>query len=131
MVETIKDGGDQIVSEESKKNRLADGLSLPAVVEARSQKSSQRSRLNPKVAKVRKVNNYIIFYNELIGEGQFGTVVKAQLAADLLSADNSAASGGQKTVRSTVDPDKTIYACKIIDSASFTEKEQQLVFKEV
>jgi len=34
--------------------------------------------------KIRKVNNYIIFYDEVIGQGQFGTVVKAQLASDLL-----------------------------------------------
>ena len=42
------------------------------------------SRVNPRAPKVRKVNGYIIFYDEVIGQGQFGTVVKAQLAADIL-----------------------------------------------
>lgn len=27
--------------------------------------------------KIRKVNDYIIFYDEILGKGQFGTVVKA------------------------------------------------------
>ena len=39
--------------------------------EGRSHLSSQRT------PKIRKVNGYIIFYDEVIGQGQFGTVVKA------------------------------------------------------
>lgn len=37
-----------------------------------------KSRLSAqKTPKIRKVNGYIIFYDEVIGQGQFGTVVKA------------------------------------------------------
>ena len=90
----------------------------------RSRLSSQRT------PKIRKVNNYIIFYDDIIGKGQFGTVVKAQLASDLLP-DNGSAKKGQQIVRSTVDTDKTIYACKVIDSENFQEAEMQQVFKEV
>ena len=38
---------------------------------------------------------------------------------------------GKQVVRSTVDTDKTIYACKVIDSKNFEESEMQQVFKEV
>ena len=38
---------------------------------SRTKASSARNR------KVRKVNGYIIFFDEVIGQGQFGTVVKA------------------------------------------------------
>ena len=34
--------------------------------------------------KIRKVNNYVIFYDEVIGKGAFGTMVKVQLAKDLI-----------------------------------------------
>ena len=33
---------------------------------------------------IRKVNDYLVFYDEVLGKGQFGTVVKAQLAVDVL-----------------------------------------------
>ena len=49
-------------------------------------KSSYRSDVSTvKTPKVRKVNGFIVYYDDIIGEGQFGTVVKAQLASDLLS----------------------------------------------
>ena len=38
---------------------------------------------------IRKVNEYIIFYNEVLGQGQFGTVVKAQRASDLIEDQDS------------------------------------------
>ena len=34
-------------------------------------------------------------------------------------------------VRSTVDAEKKIYACKIFDTESFSEEDMQMVFKEV
>ena len=43
-----------------------------------NQSMSARSRISSQRApKIRKVNNYIIFYDDVIGKGQFGTVVKA------------------------------------------------------
>lgn len=77
------------------------------------------------------MNGYIIFYDEVIGQGQFGTVVKAQLATDLLDKDDGTSSSGQAVVRSTVDATKPIYACKVIDTEAFSEPEMQAVFKEV
>lgn len=51
---------------------------------------SCRSKLSSeRTPKIRKVKNYIIFYDEIIGKGQFGTVYKAQLASDLLTDNGS------------------------------------------
>ena len=77
---------------------------------------------------MRKVNDYIIFYDDVIGKGSFGTVVKAQLAADLMDKQGK---GAQQTVRPHVDPTKTVYACKIFDVENFNEDDLQIVFKEV
>ena len=49
-------------------------------------------------------------------------------ASDLIG---EGATGAVQTVRSTVDIDKTIYACKIFETESFGEEELQQVFKEV
>lgn len=38
---------------------------------------SQSMRVSRKVPKVVKVDEYIVFYDEVLGKGQFGTVVKA------------------------------------------------------
>ena len=45
---------------------VASGLKVP-LVETRSQASSSRSRISQRTPKVRKVNGYIIFYDEVIG----------------------------------------------------------------
>ena len=79
--------------------------------------------------KIRKVNNYIIFFDEVIGQGQFGTVVKAQLASDLLG--ESQRKVGQQVVRSTVDVSSKVYACKIFDIDNLTDDDIKLIFKEV
>ena len=34
-------------------------------------------KISSKVPKIRKVNEYIIYFDEVLGKGQFGTVVKA------------------------------------------------------
>ena len=34
-------------------------------------------KTSSKVPKIRKVNEYIIYFDEVLGKGQFGTVVKA------------------------------------------------------
>ena len=83
-----------------------------------------------KKPRIRKVNGYIIYYDELIGQGQFGTVVKAQLASDVLPSAQSAMKNDH-VVRSTVDHTKRIYACKCFDITNFTEEDMKLVFKEV
>lgn len=85
---------------------------------------------------MRKVNDYIIFLDEVIGSGSFGTVCKAQKASDLVKSEASPSKGlaqneGKTKVRSTVDPDKPIYAAKIFDVENFDEKSLQTIFKEV
>ena len=88
-----------------------------------SARSSTRSKVSSaRTPKVRKVNNFIIFYDELIGKGQFGTVVKAQLASDLIPQDDRDKKG-QQTVRSTVDPKKPVYACKIFETENFNKED--------
>ena len=57
-----------------------------------------------KAPKIRKVNEYIIFYDEVLGEGQFGKVVKAQLASDLIDVQDS--NTERQRVASTVDSSK-------------------------
>ena len=60
-------------------------LDVPTVELRSAHKSSQRSKVSSsRTPKIRKVNGYIIFYDDIIGQGQFGTVCKAQLASDLL-----------------------------------------------
>lgn len=81
-----------------------------------------------KAPTVRKVNGFIVFIDDVLGEGQYGKVCKAQLAADLLTDV-----GGAKTqaVRSTVDPTKKIYACKIIEIGDISKEDLDCIHKEV
>ena len=117
--------------EEMKSQSDRGGLLVPVLSDTKSNAgSSLRSRVSQRAPKVRKVNGYIIFYDEVIGQGQFGTVVKAQLATDLLK-ESDRKSGSAPVVRSTVDASKTIYACKIFDAERFTEEDMQHVLKEV
>ena len=90
---------------------------------------SQGSQLPKKVPKICKVNEYIVFYDEVLGWGQFGTVVKAQLASDLV--DNSDAKGATPTVRSTVDLSKQIFACKIFDLEGFDGEDFKQILTEM
>lgn len=76
------------------------------------------------------MNGYIIFYDEEIGKGQFGTVVKAQLASDLMPSA-SQNKDGKKVIRSTIDQTKPVYACKIFETEKFNEEDMQHVFKEI
>ena len=84
--------------------------------------------------KIRKLNEFIIFYDEVIGQGQFGLVVKAQLLSDLLEESKEA--GEEQKQQPVVvnhkrsDPTKKIYACKMFDSRGFSEEEMQRVIKE-
>ena len=51
---------------------------------------SQHLSTSPsRVPKIRKVNEYLIYYDEVLGKGQFGTVVKAQLATESSDAQDS------------------------------------------
>ena len=70
-------------------------LPLPQIPDNLSGRRSSRLSSNSKknTPKIRKVNGYIIFYDEVIGRGQFGTVVKAQLASDLLSEEEKSQGG--------------------------------------
>ena len=72
--------------------------------------------------------------DEVLGEGQYGKVCKAQLAADLLANVTTGGSTGnqkQNAVRSTVDPSKKIYACKIIDISDISQDDLDCIHKEV
>ena len=68
--------------------------------------------------------------DDVLGMGQYGKVCKAQLAKDLLQ---SVANGApkQQAVRSTVDPSKKIYACKIIEIADISQEDLDCIHKEV
>ena len=75
------------------------------------------------------MNDYIIFYDEVLGRGQFGIVVKAQLASDLHEAQYFKKS--RTTIRSQVDYSKQVFACKIYDTSKFSKKDMQIALKEV
>lgn len=77
---------------------------------------------------VRKVNDFIVFMDDVLGEGQYGKVCKAQLASDLLQSVKGVK---QQAVRSTVDPEKKIYACKIIEIADISPEDLACIHKEV
>lgn len=77
---------------------------------------------------MRKVNGFIVFVDDVLGEGQYGKVCKAQLASDLLQNVNGSK---QQAVRSTVDPTKKIYACKIIEIADISKEDLDCIHKEV
>jgi len=77
---------------------------------------------------VRKVNDFIVFMDDVLGEGQYGKVCKAQLAAELLSSINGSK---QQAVRSTVDITKKIYACKIIEISDISAEDLACIHKEV
>ena len=65
-----------MVEEEKKDN----GLIVPAIGDDMTQfggSQSNRSRISSRAPRIRKVNGYIIFYDDVIGQGQFGTVCKA------------------------------------------------------
>ena len=70
----------------------------------------QRTARQPQV---RKVNGFIVFVDDVLGEGQYGKVCKAQLASDIMKKQEGPQMK-QQAVRSTVDSTKKIYACKII-----------------
>jgi len=66
----------------------------------------------------------------VLGEGQYGKVCKAQLAADIMqNAGNK--EGKPQAVRSSVDPSKKIYACKIIEIADISQDDLDCIHKEV
>ena len=78
-------------------------------------------RASSTVPKIRKVNEYIIFYDEVLGEGEFGIVVKAQRASDLDANQDSNA--GKQIVAPTVDQSKQVFACKICNLENFSDKD--------
>ena len=82
---------------------------------------------------VRKVNGFIVFVDDVLGEGQYGKVCKAQLASDIMQNQNPDSQGlmKQQAVRSTVDVTKKIYACKIIEIADISQEDLDCIHKEV
>jgi hypothetical protein len=69
--------------------------------------------LSKRTPLIRKVNGYLVFYEDVLGIGQYGKVYKAQLASE---------------VRFT---DAKIYACKIIEITSISKEDMQCIEKEV
>ena len=70
--------------------------------------------------KIRKVNGYIVYFDEIIGSGQFGRVVKAQMINELQERKNDQ---GQQIHRSKSDPRVRCFACKIFDCVNFSEEQ--------
>ena len=81
------------------------------------------------------MNDFIVYMDEVLGEGQYGKVCKAQLASDLLTETTSkkgnADGAKRQAVRSTVDPTKKIYACKIIEISDVSQDDLDCIHKEV
>ena len=88
--------------------------------------SADSPPIKPRVCQVKE---YIVFLDQVIGKGQFGTVVKAQRAADLLSSDDN--SSKSKFVKPCLDNSKKIYACKIYENEFLSSEDMQMVLKEV
>lgn len=107
----------------SKKASVDGGLSangLAQMKEANTGRRTQKYGTKRKQPQVRKVNDFIVYLDEVLGEGQYGKVCKAQLASDLIMQAKDTEGGGKSkrtAIRSTVDPTKRIYACKIIEIA--------------
>ena len=86
------DGASQASAPHSAKQRITSGSTQGISVEGAR---APVQRINPSTGRqnrhlkrpppqVRKVNDFIIFLDEVLGEGQYGKVCKAQLASDLL-----------------------------------------------
>ena len=71
------------------------------------------------------MNDFIVYMDEVLGQGQYGKVCKAQLASDLLihTPGKEGENGKRQAVRSTVDPSKKIYACKIMEIAGVEQED--------
>ena len=76
-----------------------------------------------------KVNDYVIFQDEVIGKGNYGTVVKAQKASDLVDTHQS--TGLSLIIRPSIDYSKKIYACKIYENEFFSPDQMNMVFREM
>ena len=55
-----------------------------AVTPQRGANTNRKNNSRAKQPQVRKVNDFIVFMDDVLGEGQYGKVCKAQLANDLL-----------------------------------------------
>lgn len=73
-------------------------------------KSDQKPK---KPSNIRQVKGYLVFFDEQLGKGQFGAVVKARLQSELKSAN-------PKT-----------FACKIMDVANISQDDMDAIQKEV
>ena len=80
---------------------------------------------------MRKVNGFIVFVDDVLGEGQYGKVCKAQLASEIMPKPAAGGQVKQQAVRSTVDISKKIYACKIIEIADISHEDLECIHKEV
>ena len=92
-------------------------------MEAKQDSAVPKPKTSPNV---RKVNGFLIYMDEFLGEGQYGKVVKAQKIEDQKVK-------GQKQVgyKATPDTSKLIYACKIIDVANISQEDMESIQKEV
>ena len=80
------------------------------------------TRNQPKQPTVRKVNGYLIYIDDYLGEGQYGKVCKAQKISD-----QDKTPGKTATYRPTPDPTKKIYACKIIDVSNISKEDMDCI----
>lgn len=73
---------------------IDDGSANGAARQQQQKYNPASGRRNPgahtraKPPQVRKVNDFIVFMDDVLGEGQYGKVCKAQLAVDLLQTVN-------------------------------------------
>ena len=79
--------------------------------------------------KIRRVNDFIVYFDEITSMDQLGTVVIAQKVADLL--DENYPEHEKLVVRPYVDPEKKIYACKIYETDRCSEDDFYRAFKEI
>jgi serine/threonine protein kinase len=75
---------------------------------------------------VRKVNGFLIYIDDYLGEGQYGKVCKAQKIADQEKSQPSSQKE-KTTYRPTPDPSKKIYACKIIDVSNISKDDMDCI----
>jgi hypothetical protein len=78
-----------------------------------SMPTHQSSSLNDKKANTRLVNDYVVFLDEFLGKGQYGSVCKARHVSEVKK------------------PDAKIYACKTMEIVNITAKEMSCIEKEV
>ena len=78
---------------------------------------------------IRKVNDFIVYYDEIISTDKQGAVVKAQKVADLIDESNT--KHERLVVSPHIDPEKKIYACKIYETDRCSKDDLLRICKEI